>query len=151
MKNILKKDSLIADSGFWIALANADDAYHAAALEALNVFEHKLLIVTWPVITEASYLIQKYVGLEAQLRFLPGIEQGGVEIFNLKPTEHLPRMQVLMRKYANLPMDLADASLVILAEYLGHGRILSTDERDFNSYRWKNHEPFENLLLFHPA
>jgi HD-GYP domain-containing protein (c-di-GMP phosphodiesterase class II) len=35
----------------------------------------------------------------------------------------------------------------LLAEELGHGRILSTDERDFKTYRWKNHEPFENLLL----
>jgi predicted nucleic acid-binding protein len=52
-----------------------------------------------------------------------------------------------MKKYADLPMDLADASLVILAEELGHGRILSTDRRDFNAYRWKNHKPFQNLLL----
>ena len=43
-------------------------------------------------------------------------------------------------------MDLADASLVLLAERLGHGRILSTDQRDFEAYRWKQHHPFENLL-----
>jgi predicted nucleic acid-binding protein len=53
----------------------------------------------------------------------------------------------LMQKYVNLPMDLADASLVVLAEALGHGRILSTDTRDFETYRWKNHHPFQNLLL----
>jgi hypothetical protein len=35
-------------------------------------------------------------------------------------------------------MDFADASLVLLAEHLGHGRILSTDRRDFHTYRWKN-------------
>ncbi|MEC8434908.1 MAG: hypothetical protein VXZ27_03640 [SAR324 cluster bacterium] len=44
-------------------------------------------------------------------------------------------------------MDLADASLVLLAEHLGHGRIVSTDERDFQTYRWKQHHPFTNLLL----
>ena len=44
-------------------------------------------------------------------------------------------------------MDLADASLVILAKELGHGRIFSTVKRDFHTYRWKNHLPFENLLL----
>ena len=53
----------------------------------------------------------------------------------------------LMQKYRDLPMDIADASLVILAEELGHGRILSTDQRDFNAYRWKNQYPFENLLI----
>ena len=44
-------------------------------------------------------------------------------------------------------MDLATASLVILAEELGSGRILFSDLRDFKTYRWKNHKPFQNLLL----
>jgi predicted nucleic acid-binding protein len=51
-----------------------------------------------------------------------------------------------MRRYAALPMDLADASLLLLAEHLDHGRILSTDQRDFSTYRWKRRRPFENLL-----
>ena len=41
---------------------------------------------------------------------------------------------------------LKNASLVILAEELGHGQILSVDYRDFNTYRWKNTEPFDNLF-----
>jgi predicted nucleic acid-binding protein len=45
-------------------------------------------------------------------------------------------------------MIIADASLVILAEHLGHGRIVSTDQRDFGAYRWKNRHPFTNLLEF---
>lgn len=52
-----------------------------------------------------------------------------------------------MEKYADLPMDLADASLVILAEELHDGRILSTDRRDFQTYRWKDTYPFQNILL----
>ena len=46
-----------------------------------------------------------------------------------------------------LPMDLADASLVALAEHLGHGRILTCDRRDFSIYRWNNNNLFENLLV----
>jgi hypothetical protein len=46
-------------------------------------------------------------------------------------------MPALMKRYSDLPMDLADASLVLLAESLGHGRILTTDERDFRTYRWE--------------
>jgi len=61
--------------------------------------------------------------------------------------EHLPRLQQLLEQYQSLPMDLAGASLVLLAEHLGHGRIVSTDERDFQTYRWKKHHPFTNLLL----
>jgi uncharacterized protein len=52
-----------------------------------------------------------------------------------------------MQQYADLPMDLADASLVILAEQLGEGRIFSVDQRDFNTYRWNSTKPFQNLLL----
>ena len=57
------------------------------------------------------------------------------------------RCSARMSRYRDLPMDLADASLVILAEDLGEGRILSTDQRDFDGYRWKNRQPFQNLLL----
>lgn len=61
--------------------------------------------------------------------------------------EHdLPRLRVLMKKYTDLPMDLADASLVLLAEQSGDGRILSTDQRDFHAYRFKQRKPFRNLL-----
>ncbi len=48
-----------------------------------------------------------------------------------------------MRKYAALPMDLVDASLVLLAEHLNHGRIFSSD--DFGTYRWKTRKSFKNL------
>ena len=62
------------------------------------------------------------------------------------PASQLARIPTLMRRYAELPMNLADASLVLLAEHLDHGRILSTDERDFSTYRWKSRRPFQNLL-----
>jgi len=62
--------------------------------------------------------------------------------------QHFPRLIELMKKYKELPMDLADGSLVILAEHLGHGQILSTDQRDFNAYRWKQNKPFD-CCCFH--
>ncbi|MEB4591909.1 hypothetical protein VSS37_13030 [Candidatus Thiothrix sp. Deng01] len=147
MKNTLPRNSLIADGGFWVALGNKKDRYHEAAITALDTFENSAFVVTWPVIAEASHLLYNRVDFQAQLLFWHNIEQGGADIFHLDEAHHLSRVRELMLKYRDLPMDLADASLVILAEELGHGRILSTDERDFNSYRWKNREPFENLLL----
>ncbi len=44
-------------------------------------------------------------------------------------------MAIFMSPYENLPMDFADTSLVILAEHLGYGRIVSMERRDFNAYR----------------
>jgi len=88
----------------------------------------------------------KRIGVAKTLAWLDALTAQGVGIFEMM-ANHLPRLTALMRQYGDLPMDLADASLVLLAEELGEGRIVSSDERDFQSYRWKNHQPFCNLLL----
>lgn len=139
------KNTIIADTGFWLALANAKDKHHIPAKKAL-VALHASLITTWPVMTETCHLLLNRLGRHSQISFVDSFKSGGFEVFSLQ-VHHAPRLKDLMVKYADLPMDLADASLVILAESLGHGRILSTDRRDFNSYRWKIQHPFENLLF----
>jgi predicted nucleic acid-binding protein len=136
---------VIADTGFWLALANRKDAHHAAARAALEGLREPL-ITTWPVMTETCHLLLRELGGAAQLAFLESLRRGAFECFSLSE-EHAARIVQVVEKYKQLPMDLADASLVILAESLGHGRILSTDARDFHSYRWKNRRPFENLLV----
>jgi predicted nucleic acid-binding protein len=135
---------IIADTGFWLALANAADRYHSASLRALDKVREPL-ICTWPVMTETCHLLTSRLSVESELAFMRSAAAGAFEIFALD-TGHLPRLQQLMDKYRALPMDLADASLVVLAEELGSGRILSTDQRDFRAYRWKRRKPFRNLL-----
>lgn len=135
---------ILADTGYFVALANPRDAWHDAAKQALAGLKAPL-VTTWPVLTETCHLLVSRLGTEAQARFVASVSRGAVRIFELVPA-HLPRVEALMRKYAALPMDLADASLVLCAEDLGRGEILSTDERDFGAYRWKNRKPFKNLL-----
>lgn len=136
---------IIADTGFWVALLDRRDTFHGLAYRRLKELDEPLL-VTLPVVTETCHLLQKRVGNEKTLAFLRGHQRGVFQVFDLGEAD-FPRILDLMRQYANLPMDFADASLVILAEALSHGRILSTDQRDFQTYRWKNRHPFENLLL----
>jgi predicted nucleic acid-binding protein len=136
---------VIADTGFFLALANPKDRHHRRAVSRLDELEEPL-ITTWPVVTETCHLLRSRLGAASQAIFLNDLAKGAAEIFELNPSA-LPRLSELTLKYADLPMDLADASLVLLAEHLGHGRILSTDQRDFRTYRWKQHEPFENLLV----
>lgn len=140
-----KKNMILTDTGFWVAFFNSRDKFHQQALNAVSKLDESL-ITTWPVITETSYLLGKVLGIPTQLGFLQALEEDYIHVFEVK-FKHLPRIQQLMRKYADLPMDLADASLVLLAEDLGHGKILSTDQRDFGTYRWKSQHPFQNLLL----
>lgn len=136
---------VIADTGFWLALANRRDRHHARAKARLEALDEPL-ITTWPVVTETCHLLLTRLGNASQRSFVEALGAGASALFDLRP-EHAPRISELMASYADLPMDLADASLVLLAGELGHGRILSTDLRDFGTYRWKRHEPFENLLL----
>lgn len=135
---------IIADTGFWLALANRRDRYHAVATSTLAEIREPL-ITTWPVMTETCHLLVARLGASAEAKFLRGSIQSGYRIFSLDEG-HLPRLVALVEQYRDLPMDLADASLVLLAEHLRSGRILSTDQRDFRTYRWKSTRPFENLL-----
>jgi uncharacterized protein len=136
---------IIADTGFWLALGNVADANHARAKAALAKYPGPY-VTTWPVITETCHLLAARLGVDAQLAFLRSGVRGAFEIFAVELL-HLPRVEALVEKYRDLPMDLADASLVILAEDRGSGDILSTDQRDFGVYRWKNRKPFRNLLF----
>ncbi len=138
------KKLIIADTGFWVALLSEGDRFHSRAVEVLNQIDSPL-ICTWPVMTETSYFLQSRIGQKQACEFLEAYNDNLYHIYNLTAV-HIKRIVILMKKYEDLPMDLADASLVILAEELGHGRILSTDMRDFKTYRWKNHKPFQNLL-----
>ncbi len=135
---------IIADTGFWLALVNEADKHHTEAKARLTDLTEPL-ISTWPVVTETCHLLLRECGPGSQEAFLRSYAKGAFDVFELEKA-HVPRIADLMEKYADLPMDLADASLVVLAEHLGHGRILSTDQRDFGAYRWKQRRPFENLL-----
>jgi uncharacterized protein len=136
---------IIADTGFWLALANRNDLIHSRAKEVLHEL-HEPLICTWPVLTETCHLYAARLGVASMVSFVRGVAEGRCIVFQMT-NAHLARCSSLMAKYKELPMDLADASVVVLAEELGHGRILSTDRRDFRAYRWKERKPFKNLLL----
>lgn len=136
---------LIADTGFFYALADRRDRHHRRAVELLGTLVEPL-VTTWPVLTETTHLLTRRLSPDVAVQFMVNVADGFslIHAFDAAETR---RMGELMRRYAELPMDLADASLVLLAERLGDGRILSTDQRDFETCRFKNRAPFRNLLL----
>jgi predicted nucleic acid-binding protein len=137
---------IIADAGFWVALFDPRDNHHQK-VRAYALTINESFITTLPVVTEVCYLLQRRCNPLKATAFLNAQQHASLfSLFTISES-HLPRMAQLMTQYADLPMDLADASLVLLAEELGHGRIVSTDRRDFHTYRWKNHQPFTNLLV----
>lgn len=135
---------IAVDSGFLFALVNQGDHWHARA-RSFAATSAEGWVCTWPVLTEVCHLLLRDMHPRFVAGLMDDVAAGAMDVWS-PPDAALGRIGVLMNKYADLPMDLADASLVLLAEHLGHGRILSTDRRDFGAYRWKNHEPFHNLL-----
>lgn len=107
-------------------------------------------MTTYPVLVECVHLMFRRIGVTKTLAWMETLAAQDVGVFAVG-ADHLPRITELMREYADLPMDLADASLGLLAEEFGEGRFVSTDERDFHAYRWKSQHPFSNLLLTQTA
>jgi len=89
------------------------------------------LLTVWPALPEAMCLLTH--SLEAQEAVLGDIERGTLLIAEL--TDDCARMRHLMRKYADLPMDLADPALVAVAERERISRIFTLDRRDVEVYR----------------
>ena len=135
---------IIVDSGFFYACLDASDTNHARSVDFLPTVAGGW-ITTWPVVTETAYLLQARLGTDAASAFVAEIGEGNIIVWQLA-NEAARRMAQLMVQYRKLPMDLADASLVLLAEHLNHGRILTTDRRDFGAYRWKSRKPFVDLM-----
>ena len=132
------------DSGFLYALVDRRDAWHPRAAAQAGTATGGW-ITTWPVLAETCHLFNRRLSPRQSTALVADVADGLLMVWDL-PREQQHRIPALMQQYAALPMDLADASLLLLAEHLSHGRILSTDERAFETYRCKQHKPFDNLL-----
>jgi predicted nucleic acid-binding protein len=136
MKNIL------IDAGPLIALFDKDDNYHDDAIRYFQKFSGKL-VSTWPVLTEVLHMLD--FNVRTQISFLMWIQRGGVEIHEAS-SNHMQRIIELTEKYNNVPMDLADASLIVIAEELGIRDIISIDS-DYYIYRTMRKEMLNNIFL----
>lgn len=131
----------LADTGPLVASFDRGDPEHRRAQRFLAGFKGNL-ITTWPVVTEVCHLVPRHV----EDRFMAWAATGGLVLYELPP-DALLDLRKLMHKYADLPMDLADASLVWLADQIDLLDVVTLDDRDFSAYRTTNGRAFRNLLL----
>lgn len=130
---------ILIDTGPLVALFDSSDRYHKTCLESLKGFEGPLLTI-WPVLTEAFYLLG--FSWQAQDNLWEFVIRGGLKISHLDGIE---RCRGLMEEYRDLPMDLADAALVALAEEKRITQIFTLDHKDFTVYR-PSHIGFFELI-----
>jgi len=134
--------NIIIDAGPLIALFDKDDKYHNSVIKFLKTFDGQL-ITSWPVITEVTHLLSFNVNV--QIDFLEWLKREAVTIINLENI-HLERIIQLSKKYSDVPMDLADSSLIVIAELTNITDIITIDS-DYYIYKTKNKKSLNNILL----
>lgn len=133
----------IIDSGPLIALFDKNDTYHEKVLTFLKSYDGKL-ITTWAVITEVTHMLS--FNLNIQIDFLRWVHLGGLEVVDITDKD-LEKIINFMEKYTNVPMDLADGSLLVVAQNLHIKEIISIDS-DYDIYRTIKKEALRNLLSY---
>jgi predicted nucleic acid-binding protein len=130
----------LTDAGPLVALIDADEADHEVCRLVLAGLRLPLL-TTWPAFTEAMYLLSRAGGRLGQSALWKLTLSGRLDIADLSGSA-IERSSRLMAKYADLPMDLADATLVAVAEERGLRQVFTLD-RDFRIYRIHGRQRFE--------
>ena len=132
--------SVLADTGPLVALFARRDRSHARVVGFLRD-NPCLLVTTWPVATEAWHLIAP----SARLGYVRWLLGGGAAVLELGE-EDRRAMLALLERYRDRPMDIADASLVAVAERTGINEILTVDRADFDVYRMSKGRRFAQVL-----
>lgn len=136
---------VIVDTGPLIGWFDAQDSYHPLVHGFFQSYGGELLS-TWPVLGEVCHLLPERMVAD----FLRWVGRGGITVVDV-PVSALPSLADRIDKYADLPMDLADASLIWIAESLGLLDILTLDRRDFGIYRTARGQALRNVLFDGPA
>lgn len=123
---------VLVDTGPLVALLDPSDKARPRCRAQLDRLERADLVTTEAVVTEAAYLLDFSVDAQAALMHLLASGRPRVERIDV---DERARVGELMRKYRDLPMDYADATLVVLGERFATNRVFTLDRRDFALYR----------------
>ncbi|MGM0381351.1 MAG: type II toxin-antitoxin system VapC family toxin [bacterium] len=126
---------ILTDAGPLIALIDRDEPDHKKCVKVLSDYSSPM-ITTAPVFTEATYILGDAGGWEAQEILWIMVEREVLQILPFESSDWT-RSRSLMKKYQDQPMDLADATLLTVAERKDFETIFSLDS-DFYVYRKDN-------------
>lgn len=135
---------VLVDSGPLIALFNGADRWHGPVVAWLQANPQASLLSTWPVATEVCALLARRIATDAALDFLRWAQRGGIALEGAAPGT-LTEVLRLSERFADLPFDLADASIAEAAARLRVRHVLSIDA-DFDVYRDRGGRALVNLL-----
>jgi uncharacterized protein len=131
---------MLIDAGPLVSLCDRKQPTHARCRAVLEAAASPV-VSTWACFTEAMYLVGRIGGFNLQQHLWALIDRGVMRLHQHGEVE-CRQMAAVMQRYRNVPMDLADASLVITAETLADRRIFTLDT-DFRIYRLADGGTFE--------
>jgi predicted nucleic acid-binding protein len=123
----------LTDTGPLVSLFDVRDTHHAECVTVLSRLSSEPLITTWACFTEAMHILGTVGGYRYQANLWDLRARGLLALHSLTRNE-ADRMAELMAQYSDTPMDLADASLVAVAETLTVSQVFTFDS-DFYIYR----------------
>jgi predicted nucleic acid-binding protein len=130
----------LLDTGFLLAVIDADDSLHAACAAALESETNPILPNV--VLPELAYLILRELGYPALTAFLRAVAVG--ELTQAQSTsQDLSRAADLLEKYADNKVDFVDCVIVAMAERMNLTRVLTVDRRHFTIFRPSHCDYFE--------
>ena len=122
---------MLVDTGPLVALFDPKDGQHGRCVKTLKGIREPIH-TTVPVLTEAFHMLTpQSLGSDRLREF---VARGGLAVWFFGGPA-LSRAFELMEMYADHPMDLADASLIVAAEALETRRVFTVDRKDFQTYR----------------
>ena len=134
---------IVLDTGGLLAALDANEELHGRCVAALVSAKPPRVLSPF-VLAELDYLIGARVGHEAQMALLDEVVRGAYQLDSFS-AEDVERAGQIMKRYADLRIGLADASVVVLAQRHGTLDLLCTDERHFRSLRGPGGKPFRLL------
>ena len=134
----------LVDTGAIVALINRDDRFHARAAAWFLNFRGRML-TTEAVVTEVAYVLA--ASPEHQHAALLWLQRArAADVLEVVAVEDHAALVRILAKYADLPCDYADATLIWLAEKTGVLQIATIDQGDFSIYRVRGRRRFRVLI-----
>jgi len=135
---------ILCDAGVLLCLVDRTQTQHKAYKNALMGLA-KPLMTTWSCLIEVMYLALHRGGWQMQKHLGQLLLDKLLMVYEIQESDYA-RLLALMEQYRDLPMDLADATLVLAAEKTGYRQILTLDS-DFLFYRIQNQGSFDIIQV----
>ena len=138
----MPNEPVLVDTGPLVALFNPNDRHHEDCKRAARDLPVGKTFTCWPVIVEASYMLRHFP--EKRDGLLDAVQSGDFQLLRLA-SDDIAAVREILKKYADQTVDLADASLLYLADRESIDDVFTIDRHHFGVFRKKNGKPLRMI------